>query len=144
MFSSRGKKKRTGPRDEVLPEQNDGLPDSERPSGLCPRCGKQSSFENLGSLPLTFDYKSYFQDGSGEVSQKRTARVTPLTCRHGRQGVAVVEEQGVGNKPAKHLAGGDVSHRGIHWWPLPDVQSSPDIPAEIAAVFAEAASALHA
>lgn len=31
---------------EILPEPHEGLPDSSRPSGLCPRCGKQSSFFN--------------------------------------------------------------------------------------------------
>lgn len=45
--------KRKGRRDEVLPPENEGLPDSHRPSGLCPRCGKQSSFDIAGSLPVT-------------------------------------------------------------------------------------------
>lgn len=43
IFNSEPKRK--GQRDEVLPQENDGAPDSNRPSGLCPRCGKQSSFE---------------------------------------------------------------------------------------------------
>ncbi|PKB64111.1 MAG: hypothetical protein BZY80_03825 [SAR202 cluster bacterium Io17-Chloro-G2] len=39
---------------------------------------------------------------------------------------------------------GTVSYRGIHWWPLPSTNLSPDIPDEVALAFAEAVSALHA
>jgi hypothetical protein len=46
---------RKGKSGEPLPEANDGPPDSHRPSGLCPRCDKQSSFEATGHLPITFD-----------------------------------------------------------------------------------------
>jgi len=35
-------KTRKGKRGEDLPELHEGLPDSHRPSGLCPPCGKQS------------------------------------------------------------------------------------------------------
>ncbi len=62
MFLRGTKEPRRGRRDEPLPEPNEGLPDSHRPSGLCPRCGKQSSFEVAGSLPVSFD-SSYTHDG---------------------------------------------------------------------------------
>lgn len=41
---------RKGKSREPLPEANDWPPDSHRPSGLCPRCDKQSSFETTGHL----------------------------------------------------------------------------------------------
>jgi Domain of unknown function (DUF4145) len=34
--------------------------------------------------------------------------------------------------------------RGLHWWPLPEANLSPDIPHEIAGAFAEAVATLHA
>jgi hypothetical protein len=50
-----GKKRSVGKSGEKLPEKHEGLPDSTLPYGLCPRCQKQSSFEMVGSLPVTFD-----------------------------------------------------------------------------------------
>ncbi len=44
----------------------------------------------------------------------------------------------------KQKSGGVISHRGIHWWPLPETSLSADIPRQIADVFAEAAMALAA
>ena len=53
-----------GPRNEDLPLTHEGLPDSYRPNGLCPRCGKQSSFEKIGELPVTFTGGTvYMPDG---------------------------------------------------------------------------------
>jgi len=137
--------KRKGPRDEVLPQENEGSPDSHRPSGLCPRCGKQSSFEIAGHLPVTFDYETFIAGHDGSRTHDQIDRVTSLICRHCRQGVVVVEEQWVGDKPkTKQKTGGVISYRGIHWWPLPDVKLSPDIPNDIAGAFAEALTTLAA
>jgi len=137
--------KRKGPRGEVLPPDNEGLPDSHRPSGLCPRCGKQSSFEIAGSLPVTFDYETYSVGSDGTYRHDLIDRVTSLICRHCLQGVVVVEEQWVGEKPKKEQKGGGViSFRGIHWWPLPEAKLSSDIPSDIAGAFAEAVTALAA
>lgn len=95
-----------GKRGELLPESNEEAPDSHRPQGLCPRCGKQSSFEILGSYPVTFDYGSYFQDAAGNIGHDEMDRVTALNCRNCRQGVVVVEEQWVGEAPrGKQKAG---------------------------------------
>jgi Domain of unknown function (DUF4145) len=139
------KPKPKGARDEILPEENEGLPDSSRPSGLCPRCGKQSSFEKAGSLPVTFDYETYTQGQDGISRHDATDVVTSLICRHCRQGVVVVEEQWVGDHPKrKGRFGGVISYRGIHWWPLPDTKRSPDVPNEIAGAFAESITALSA
>lgn len=139
------KSKRKGERGEILPEENEGLPDSHRPSGLCPRCGKQSSFEIAGSLPVTFDYETYLQGRDGSVSHMEMDRVSSLICRHCRQGVVVVEEQWIGDEARrKGQSGGVISYRGIHWWPLPDTKLSPDVPKEIASAFAESVTALSA
>jgi len=137
--------RRKGPRDEVLPPENEGLPDSHRPSGLCPRCGKQSSFELGGQLPVTFDYETFVAGHDGSQTHEQIDRVTSLICRHCHQGTVVIEEQWVGNQPkAKQRAGGIISYRGIHWWPLPEARLSPDVPNDIAAAFAEAVVALSA
>lgn len=137
--------KRKGARGEILPEENEGLPDSHRPSGLCPRCGKQSSFESAGSLPATFDYETYVLGHDGTKSHEEMDRVTSLICRHCRQGVVVVEERWIGDQPRrKQKSGGVESYRGLHWWPLPEAKRSPDVPSEIADAFAEAVTALRA
>jgi len=130
---------------ESVSIENEGLPDSNRPSGLCPRCGKQSSFDYIGSLPVTLDYESSYVGESGLASHDFWQQVTSLLCRHCGQGVAVVEEQYVGEAPAKHSRGsGTVSYRGVHWWPLPDATPSSDIPSQIAEAFAEASTTLMA
>jgi hypothetical protein len=134
--------KATGKRGEDLPLPNEGLPDSYRPSGLCPRCGKQSSFDNVGSLPVTFD-SGYILHHSGEKEPTLIDRVSALICRHCNQGVIVVEEQWIGDSPKKEgNKGGIISWRGIHWWPLPETNLSSDIPNEIANAFSEANTAL--
>lgn len=145
MVFGANKKTVSGPRGEELPPPNEGLPDSGTRSGLCPRCGKQSSFDLAGSLPVTFDLTMFavLQDGRREplVSDQ----VSALICRHCHQGVVVVEEELIGGV-ARRDGGrsGEISHRGIHWWPLPQAKQSPDVPAEIASAFSEAATALSA
>lgn len=85
MFGRWSSKGKSG---EPLPEPHEGPPDSYRPSGLCPRCDKQSSFEALGSIPITFD-------GGHVVSNPPTPtfdeRATVFICRHCNQGFVVVE-----------------------------------------------------
>jgi Domain of unknown function (DUF4145) len=134
-----------GPRGELLPKAHDGLPDTRYASGLCPRCGKQSSFENKGSTMVTHDGKYVINhDGSRGLSLELD-RVTVLICRYCTQGTAVIEERvqeplQTGQRPTT----ANVYYRGIHWWPLPEANLSPDIPEEIASAFAEAASTLYA
>jgi len=143
MFKSEAKRK--GQRDEILPQENDGAPDSHRPSGLCPRCGKQSSFEIMGSLPVTFDYELFSTSRDGQSKPELIDRVTSLVCRHCKQGIVVIEEQWIGEHPKKkQQSGGIESFRGIHWWPLPEAKLSSDVPANIASVFAEAVLTLSA
>jgi hypothetical protein len=144
VFRRTSKSESTGPRGEPLPPANEGLPDSHMPSGLCPRCGKQSSFDIAGSLPVTAD-GSYVMERNGTQTPMYQDRVTSLICRHCHQGVVVVEEQWVGDQPrGKQSGGGAISYRGIHWWPLPEMSPSTDIPSEIAGAFTEAATAFAA
>lgn len=133
-----------GSRGEELPAPHEGLPDSHTLSGLCPRCGKQSSFENIGSLPATFD-SSYIVQHNGERTPTLIDRVSSLVCRHCHQAVIVIEEEWVGDLPKKEQTqGGMISYRGIYWWPLPESNLSVDIPEEIRDAFAEANTCLLA
>lgn len=139
-----GKKPDMGSRGEPLVEPNDGLPDSARPHGLCPRCGKQSSFDSAGTLPVTFD-GSVVVSHDGSRRREGIDQVSSLICRNCGQGTVVVEEQWVGGHPVRErMVGGPISWRGIHWWPLPQARKSPDVPSEIADALAEAATALAA
>lgn len=135
-----------GKRGEILPEENKGLPDSYRPSGLCPGCNNQSSFRVAGSLPVTINYETYYVDHEGRRGHDPTDQITSLVCRHCNQGLMVVEERWVGNAPEREndRSGGTITYRGIHWWPLPETQLSSDIPVAIAEAFAEASTALMA
>jgi len=138
------KKTSIGPRGEQLPLPNEGLPDSNNPGGLCPRCNKQSSFEITGFMPVTFD-GGVLHGSDGRKSPTYSERVSVLVCRHCKQGVVVIEEEYVGDLPSKQQSsGGSISHRGFHWWPLPNIDLSSDIPKEIAGAFSEAATALLA
>lgn len=134
----------TGPRGEELPVPNEGLPDSHTLSGLCPRCGKQSSFENIGSLPATFD-ASFLVQYNGESTPTLIDRVSSLVCRHCHQAVVVIEEEWVGDiRKKEQKQGGIISYRGIYWWPLPECSLTADIPEEIRNAFTEANTCLLA
>ena len=133
-----------GPRGELLPEAHEGLPDTRYKSGLCPRCGKQSSFESKGSITVTHEGR-YAVGMDGSRSSIELDRVTVLICLHCTQGTAVIEERvqeplAPGQRPTT----ANVYFRGIHWWPLPEAHLSKDIPEEIASAFAEATSTLYA
>ncbi len=135
-----------GKRGEAIPEPYEGLPDSSHPGGLCPRCGKQSSFGLIGQIPATFHGDVYAANPDGTREHVTLDRAISLLCRHCNQPIVVIEEQWIGDHPARERekGGGEVSFRGIHWWPLPDTQLSNDIPTEIAEAFAEATKALYA
>lgn len=138
-----GRTKIPGKRGEPIPESNEGPPDSARPSGLCPRCEKQSSFDYVGSLPLTFD--GGYVIGRDANSPTFNERSTVLICRHCNQGIAVLEEQWTGEyKSAESKGGGAVTWRGFHWWPLVGSSLHPSVPLPIASAFQEAVQALSA
>jgi hypothetical protein len=139
-----GRQSATGKRGEEMPVPHEGLPDSTTPSGLCPRCGKQSSFEIIGSLPVTFD-GSRLLSWNGNSTPSAIDRVSVLICRHCKQGTVVIEEEWIGDTPrSKGVSSGAVTLRGFNWWPLPDSNMSADIPPDIADAFSEAATVLSA
>lgn len=135
-----------GARGEPMPLKNDGPPDSERPSGLCPRCEKQSSFEYAHSLPLTFDGGHMLGRGGEPNTPTFNERITLLLCRHCNQGVLVLEEQWIGDHKAteRQGGGGSVSWRGFHWWPLVGASLHEAIPEAIRSTYNEAVLALSA
>jgi len=133
-----------GSRNEPMPLTHSGLPDSYRPNGLCPRCRKQSSFEEIGNLPVTFD-GGISNRASGNQTPTYSDRVTVLLCRHCNQGIVVIEEEWVGEQPKRlGMSEGVVSHRGVVWWPLPENNLSTDIPEDISSIYGEATTAFYA
>lgn len=131
-------KNKKGQREEELPQDHDGLPDSHTPYGLCPRCDKQSSFDVLGSLPATFDSGYLVSQGS---QNRRTLidQVTSIECRNCHQPVIVIEQEYVDDTPSnKKHSGGQINYRGIFWWPFQGMNLSADIPTEIQKILQEA------
>ena len=135
-----------GSRNEDMPLTHDGLPDSYIPNGLCPRCGKQSSFEKIGELPVTFDGMTVHIPGGQQQHKHYSDRVISMVCRHCQQGVVIIEEEWIGDHPGREGIGkgGVTSYRGIHWWPLPQSKLSKDIPSAITDVYAEAVTTYYA
>jgi hypothetical protein len=134
---------RKGKSGEPLPASNDGPPDSHRPSGLCPRCDKQSSFETTGHLPITFD-GGMLQPFHGEPHATFDERATGFVCRHCRQGFVVVESEWRGGtlKRDNQHNYGDVTWRGHHWWPVPGAVLHDSVPAPVRSAFDEACKCL--
>lgn len=138
------KSKAIGKRGEPLPEQHDGSPDSNHPSGLCPRCNKQSSFELIGSLPLTFN-GNYVVSRDGQNYPDHHERASVLICRHCQQGVVVLEEEWCGDMPSiKNSGGGNIWWKGFHWWPLGGGLLHKSVPPDISDAFHEANLCLSA
>jgi len=139
-----GRKKTTGKHGEPMPEKHEGSPDSTHPNGLCPRCEKQSSFDLMGPLPLTFD-GNYFVERDGQQTPSFHQRAVVLICRNCRQGVAVLEEQWTGeHRSIERKGGGTIWSKGFHWWPLAGGTLHGAVPAAIAGAYNEAALALSA
>lgn len=139
-----GRNKTTGKRGEPLPENHDGPPDSTNPAGLCPRCEKQSSFDYVDSLPLTFDGSYIIGRGEGNMPRYHE-RATVLICRNCHQGVAVLEEQWTGeHRSIERKGGGTISWKGFHWWPMVGGTLHKSVPAAIIATYHEASLALSA
>jgi hypothetical protein len=135
--------KRKGKSGEPLPEAHDGPPDSHRPSGLCPRCDKQSSFEVLGSLPVTFD-GGVMQPAIGDPYRTYDERATGFLCRHCNQGFVVVESEWRGGTLKRDHPNnyGEVTWRGHHWWPVPGTILHDSVPVSVRSAFDEACKCL--
>ena len=139
-----GRKKTSGKHGEPMPENHEGSPDSTHPAGLCPRCEKQSSFDPVGPLPLTFD-GNYAVERDGQQTPTFHQRAVVLICRNCHQGVVVLEEQWVGEHRAiERKGGGSVSWKGFHWWPLVGGTLHQAVPTPITGAYNEAALALSA
>lgn len=138
--------KNKGKRGEPMPENNEGSPDSSRPSGLCPRCEKQSSFDVLGSIPLTFDGGYIIGYGSEPNTPTHQEQASVLLCRHCKQGISVLEEKWVGDHCASEgiKSGGTVWWKGYHWWPLCGANLHKSVPQPITDAYHEASLALSA
>jgi len=133
------------PRDVLPPPDPDSPPDSRDPGGPCSRCGRTSTFEVLGSVPLTIDYSVYAQDRDGRPIYEAGERVTMLKCRGCNQCTAVVEERWVGNQRAVtgFKTGGVINYRGIFWYPPASVADlDASIPQPIREAFVEGAKCL--
>ena len=131
-------KNKKGQREEELPQDHDGLPDSHIPYGLCPRCNKQSSFDILGSLPATFD-SGYVLSQDGQNKRTLIDQVTSMECRNCHQPVIVIEQEYINETPSnKKQSGGYINYRGLFWWPFQGMNLSSDIPTEIQKTLQEA------
>jgi Domain of unknown function (DUF4145) len=124
----------------------DTPPDSWDPTGICPRCGRVSNFRNLGSVPVTFDLKLGAEGRNGSWEPLVLEQVSSLQCYGCSQAVVVVEEEWVGEYPARQRAGGGtITFRGIHWWPAPGaVNLDGSIPEAVAECFSEGVRCLSA
>ncbi len=141
-----GKQGERGKRGEDIPASNpDTPPDSSDPSGVCPRCGRASNFKVLGSLPVSFG-GSYIQTRDGEMIPDAIDRVSSFLCMGCGQATAVVEEEWIGDQPAREgRRGGAITWRGIHWWPPPSSADLDEaIPSALRDNYAEAMRALSA
>lgn len=145
MFGFNFRKKAQGDRGEPMPVEHSGAPDSTNPSGLCPRCRKQSSFQSLGSIPLTFS-EGYKVLPSGVHEPIFHERATVLVCRHCEQGISVLEEELTGgrSKRSGERHSGVISWQGFHWWPLAGSSAHSAVPSEIASALNEAVLCLSA
>ena len=131
-----GRKSATGKHEVPMPEGNEGPPDSNRPSGLCPRCSKQSSFQYFNSMPLTFN-GGYMLGRDGSSTPTFIERSTVLICRHCNQGISILEEEFTAED-------GKIAWRGFQWWPLIASSLHNAVPKPITSAFLEATQALSA
>jgi uncharacterized protein DUF4145 len=135
-----------GERGEDVPKSNpDTPPDSYDPAGVCPRCGRASNFQVLGSLPVSFG-GSYIQTHEGGMIPDAIDRVSSLRCSGCGQATVVIEEEWIGDQPSRAgRRGGTITWRGVHWWPPPGSANLDDaIPEGLRDSYAEAMRALSA
>jgi hypothetical protein len=90
----------------------DTPPDSWDPVGICPRCDRVSNFRSLGSVPVTFDLTIGAAGRDGSWEPLVLEQVSALQCYGCRQAVVVVEEEWVGDHPARQRVGGGPSRSG--------------------------------
>jgi len=124
-----------------LPE--DGIPDTERPRGMCPHCGLQSSFEPC-PRPMPVLQQERDRVHGMQINHHVLQRVVSLICQGCSQGVVVIEENYLDVDEQEKKARPFGYYRGIYHWPLATANVSSDVPDGIANVFAEAVQAVAA
>jgi hypothetical protein len=112
----------------------DTPPDSYDPTGVCARCGLVSNFRNLGNVPVTFDMKVGAVGRDGSWTPLVLERASALQCMGCGQATVAVEEEWVGGRPPRDgRRSGDITFRGIHWWPVAGAANlDASIPSEVA------------
>lgn len=127
------------------PTNPETAPDSDDPTGPCPRCGRVSNFHHAGYLAVTFKEGVYAIDPGGSQQRLVAERVSVLHCPGCRQGTVVVEEETLDGTPRRGMGGGGVlGWSGIHWWPPVVAPVDASIPEEIRSTFAEGVRCLGA
>ena len=123
----------------------DTLPDSSDLSGQCPRCGRTSNFVAIGTVPLTF-YGGVVRIRDGGEMDNWVEQATSLRCMGCGQATLVIEEAWIGDHSWRESPrGGQVSWRGIHWWPVPGTTDLDEaIPQKLRDGYSEAIRALSA
>jgi Domain of unknown function (DUF4145) len=131
-----------GGRNDPDPEPNpDTPPDSADPTGICPRCGRNSNFRAITEpIPITAgNTVGILPDGTQEPEVLE--RVSVFYCMGCGEGTVVVEEEWIGQLPVRasgRRSGGRIRYHGIHWWPPVAVAGIGEaVPAAIRECFSE-------
>jgi hypothetical protein len=119
------------------PEPNpETPPDSADPTGVCPRCGRNSNFKGIAP-PIPLKTHPNLRGAQGEWFP--VERVSGLLCMGCGNGVAVVEE--LYYDDGRHWTqggGGTQRWHGVMWWPFPAASGlSEAIPESIRDCFGE-------
>jgi Domain of unknown function (DUF4145) len=97
-----------------------------------------SSFEVVGTLPVTFD-GGYFQNVAGD-GRSWSEQTTVLECNGCHDRIVVIEEELVDGlrHDERGGRGGTITWEGIFWWPTPgSVDLGAAVPATVADAYAE-------
>lgn len=140
------KNKEIGERGEELPSYNEGYPDTYLPNGLCSRCNKQSSFEIVSKIPISFTGNQVYRNSGDTGKRDYIDQVAILECRSCNQRIVVIEEQYINNTPMRlnQEKGGVLNFRGFFWWPMNSLKSNEDIPNDISESYNEGVTCLAA
>lgn len=132
--------------EEVVPRHS-GLPDWTRVEGLCPRCIKQSSFDQVQVVPVA-EGRAGLGDSLAGRSRSTTERVGVLKCRNCGQGTVVVERLERGAPIVIQGISMDALRAArvvpIHWWPTVGGTVHEAVPLPIRSALEEAHTTLGA
>jgi hypothetical protein len=124
-------------------------PDSQDPSGPCPRCGNRSNFSVVGKVGVTFSGNMLLH-AIGAEERDAVQQAAILECLGCRRRIVVIEDRYVDDErdvepPPGGIRAGMVNFRGVWWWPPPgagDLDES--IPSEIRDAYGEGIKAMSA